>query len=267
MPVPEAPLKRITGPAPFAAPIGLLENEGDLIRLGVPELGSVEVLSHGIRVIAPDPERIEQTWSALGTWATATWLMAKGLCVMRGTVVAKDGAALVLLGELSVGVSVTAAQLTRHGWGIVSDGLAAIDAEGRALSTKPTVRVDSIVAERLFADLPSRQVTSPRDRREITLPGHGDARVAHYLGIHARQSATTISITRAVLAPGESERPPAGLRWIHRLPVARHIEPPVAPSFIAVRPVPRRMDDAARCGPPAMALAILDALETLEVTG
>jgi len=273
VPMPEAPLERVISPAPFAAPIGLLDNEGDLIRLGVPELGSVEVNTHGIRVIAPDPERIEQTWCALGAWARSQWLMTRDLCVMRGTAVAKDGAALVLLGELSVGVSVTAAQLTRHGWGIVSDGLVVIDAEGTVLSTQPnkpdesTVRVDSIVAERLFADMPSRQIASLRDRKEITLPGHGDARVAYYLGIGTRTSAAGISITRAVLAPGESERPPANLRWSPLLAVARHIEPPVAPSFVATRPVPKTIDDGPRIGPRAMALAIVEALEAFEVAG
>lgn len=267
MPLVEAFLKRITGPAPIAAPMGLLENEGDLIRLAIPELGSVEVNADGIRVIAPDAKRIEQTWCALGAWARSQWLMTRDLCAMRGTVVAKDGAALVLLGELGVGVSVTAAQLTRHGWGIVSDGLVVIDAEGKVLSTEPTVDIDNFVAERLFADMPSRQITSLRDRMEITLPGHGDARVAYYLGIGIRQSATDISITRAVLAPGESERPPANLRWRPLLAGVKNIEPPVAPSFVATRPVPKTMDDGPRIGPRAMALAIVEALEAFEVAG
>ena len=271
MPVPEAPLERVIGPAPFAAPIGLLDNEGDLIRLGVPELGSVEINAHGIRVIAPDTERIDQTWCALGTWARSQWFMTRDLFAMRGTVVAKDGAALVLLGEIGVGVSVTAAQLTRHGWGIVSDGLVVIDAEGRALSTQPnkpdesTVRVDRIVAEQLFADVPSRQIASLRDRKEITLPGHGDARVGYYLGIGVRLSAAGISINRAVLAPGESEQPPANLRWAPLLTGARNIEPPAAPSFVATRPLVRTMDDGPRIGPWAMALAVVEALEAFEV--
>jgi hypothetical protein len=264
VPLLEAHLERIIGPAPLAAPMGLLENEGDLIRLGVPELGSVEVTAYGIHVIAPDAERIEQTWCALGTWARSQWFMTRDLCAMRGTVVAKDGAALVLLGELSVGVSVTAAQLTRHGWGIVSDGLVVIDAEGKVLSTEPTVGIDSFVAERLFADLPSRQITSLRDRKEITLPGHGDARVAYYLGIGIRQSATDISINRAVLAPGESERPPANLRWSPLLAGVKNIEPPVVPSFVATRPVPKTMDDGPRIGPRAMAMAIVEALAAFE---
>lgn len=276
MPVPEAPLERVIGPAPIASPIGLLENEGDLIRLGVPELGSVEVSTQGIRVIAPDTVQIEQAWCALGAWAKSQWLMTRDLCVMRGTAVAKDGAALVLLGELGVGVSVTAAQLTRHGWGIVSDGLVVIDDQGTVLSTQvnkhnedneSTVRVDSFVAERLFADRPRRQSKSIRDRVEITLPGHGDAKVAYYLGIGIRQSAASISINRAVLAPGESERPPANLRWSPLLAAARHIEPPVAPSFVAMRPVPKTMDDGPRIGPRAMALAIVEALEAFEVAG
>jgi hypothetical protein len=268
MPAPEVPIERITGRAPLASPIGLLENEGDLIRLGVPELGSVEVSAHGIRVIAPDNDRIEKTWYALGAWASSQWFMTRGLFSMRGTVVAKQGCALVLSGKLGVGVSVTAAQLTRHGWGIVSDGLVAIDAEGSALridAQESTVRIDRIVAEGLFADMPSQQVASTRDRKEITLPGHGDAKVAYYVGIGIRESAAGISINRAVLAPGEQERPPGNLLWSPLLKNSRNPEPPVAPTFIAMRPMPRTMDDAPRIGPPAMARAIVEVLDELEV--
>ena len=270
MPLPEVPIELITGPAPFAAPIGLLENGGGLIRLGVPKLGSVEVNAHGIRVIAPDAERIAQTWCALGAWAKSQWFMTRGLCAMRGTVVAKDGAALVLLGGFSVGVSVTAAQLTRHGWGIISDGLVVIDDQGNALRSAtgdPTVRIDSIVAEGLFADMPSRTSASICDRKEITLPGHDDARVAYYVGFRIREGATGISVTRAVLSPGESERLPENLRWSPLLEVTRNIEPPVAPSFVAMRPIPRTLDDGARIGPPAMARAIVGTLEAFEVMG
>jgi len=270
VPLPEVPIELITGPAPFAAPIGLLEYDGGLIRLGVPKLGSVEVNAHGIRVIAPDAERIAQTWCALGAWAKSQWFMTRGLCAMRGTVVAKDGAALVLLGGFSVGVSVTAAQLTRHGWGIVSDGLVVIDAQGNALSSEPgepTVRIDSIVAERLFADMPSRKIPSMRDRKEITLPGHGDAKVAYYVGMRIRESATGISVNRAILDPGEPERPPENLRWRPLLEVTRITEPPAAPSFVGMRPIPRTMADSARIGPPAMARAIAEALQVLEAAG
>jgi hypothetical protein len=247
--------------------MGLFENEGDLIRLGVPWLGSVQVSSKGIQVIAPDSDLIEKTLCALGSWASAQWLMTRGLCVMRGTVVAKQGSALVLTGGWGVGVSVTAAQLTRHGWGIVSDGLVAIDAEGSALridAQESTVRIDSLVAQGLFADLPSRHIASTRDRKEITLPSHGDAKVSYYVGIGIRESAAGISINRAVLAPGEQEGPTENHIWSPLLHVSRITEPPVAPSFVAVRPNPRTLDDAPRIGPPAMALAIMEALETIE---
>jgi len=270
MPAPDVPIERITGPAPLKAAVGLLENEGDLIRIGVPDLGSVEVSAIGIRVIAPDNDQIEKTWCALGAWASAQWLMTRGLCAMRGTVVAKRDSALVLLGGSRVGVSVTAAQLTRHGWGIVSDGLVVIDVDGSALSIEtkgPTVCIDSIVAERLFADMPSRQISSTPDRKEIILPGHGDARVAYYVGIASRESATGISVTRNVFPLDEPERPPANLRWSPFLKVSKNTEPPIAPSFAAVRPVPRTMEDGPRIGPPAMALAIVDAIKSLEVVG
>jgi len=267
MPAPEVPIERINGPAPLASPMGLFENEGDLIRLGVPGLGSVRVSSNGIQVIAPDSDLIEKTLCAIGSWASAQWLMTRGLCVMRGTVVAKQGSALVLTGRWGVGASVTAAQLTRHGWGVVSDGIVVIDDAGRSLSIEAkgsTVRIDSLVAEGLFADLPSRHIASTRDRKEITLPGHGDAKVAYYVGIGIRESASVISINRAVQAPGEQERPSGNHIWSPLLHVSRITEPPVAPSFVAVRPNPRTLDDAPRIGPPAMALAIMKALETIE---
>jgi len=267
MPAPDVPIERITGPAPLKAAVGLLENEGDLIRIGVPDLGSVEVSAIGIRVIAPDNDQIEKTWCSLGAWASAQWYMTRDLFTMRGTVLAKQGRALVLSGRLGVGVSVTAAQLTRHGWGIVSDGIVLIDARGSALSIdakEPTVRVDRIVAEGLFSDMPSRRIASMRDRKEISLPGYGDARVSYYVGIGIRESAPGISVTRAFLYPGEQERPPAHLRWSPLLKVTNNTEPPLAPSFVAMRPVPRTMDDAPQIGPPAMAIAIVKALESLE---
>ena len=263
MPVPDVPVRRTLGPAPIAAPLGLLQMQSGIIRLGVPELGSVEIEASGIRVVAPSDTLLDHTWSALGAWATAQWLMTRGLCVMRGSAVAKDGKALVLLGESRVGVSVTAAQLTRHGWRIVSDGLVVINSEGQVLSTGSSVRLDTMVAERLFADAPIRRVASIQDRMEVSLAGHDDAALAFYLGINLRASVQEISVARTILEPGELERPPAPLRWSPLLPVGEVIEPPEAPSFVATRPQPRSVDDGPRIGPPAMAHAILDAIGAL----
>lgn len=54
-------------------------------------------------------------------------LMQRGMLVLKGSVVARDGKAFVLLGRTSAGKSITAAGLSRNGFSVVSDNICAID--------------------------------------------------------------------------------------------------------------------------------------------
>jgi hypothetical protein len=168
---------------------------------------------------------------------------------------------LVLRGDSGVGVSVTAAQLTRHGWGIVSDGIVVIDAIGRALSSEPTVRIDTFVAERLFPEVLRIEVPSIRERSHLTFPGHDDAEVTHYAGIVVRDSAPGLSVSQAVPNSGEAEGPPARFRWKAHLPVAMSFTPPSGISYVVVRPRVSSAEDGPRFGPRALTQALADALE------
>lgn len=60
----------------------------------------------------------------------AALLMQRGMLVLKGSVVARDGKAFVLLGGASVGKSMTAAGLGNKGYSIVADGVCAIGQNG-----------------------------------------------------------------------------------------------------------------------------------------
>lgn len=61
---------------------------------------------------------------------SAALLAQREMLVLKGSVVARDGKAFVLLGSTSVGKSITAAGLGNKGYSIVSDGVCAIGTNG-----------------------------------------------------------------------------------------------------------------------------------------
>lgn len=247
---------------PPAGPLWDLRTDGSGVRLGIPGLGWMRVDHDSLEIQAPDEDRAHRIEARLLSWAVGQWLLARGIAVLRGAVVARDGVAVAIVGPSCSGASVTAAQLTRLGWGLVSDGIAAIDATGHAVAGPPLVRMDAFVAERLFADRPSTPVPAGRPRSDVAVNGHPSARVAAYVSLTARESARGVGIipTSAGESAEESRRPDPTARVLPCIPGVEPVIEPTADSWLLSRGIPHRVEDLAEVGPAAVAAAIDRAL-------
>lgn len=261
MPIGPVPMEFVRGPAPNPGPLNEVVVTEDSVQLGMAGLGSVHVTSMEVTVSSPDERSGARTWARLGQWATAQWLLTQGLAVLYGAAVAKDGRVLAITAASRTGASVTAAQLTRHGWGLVSDGVIALQADGAVLAGPADVHLDTVVAERLFPDYPQGPRESGRPRSWVSVPHHGDGTLHAYVTLIARDGPTGIAvnaITTDPLALPDLPEPTLECRsMISGITVAPF---PRATSMVVRRSIPRSMEDLAEVGPPAMALAILDAV-------
>jgi hypothetical protein len=248
------------GTAPLVPhdPLPLWRVTNEEVTLGLPGLGAVTVDVDGITTNAPDDLLRQQTWSRLGLWATGQWYALHGYLVLPGATVARDTEATAIVGASRAGSSVTAVQLTRHGYSIVSDGFTIITGEGIAVSHTPHAAIDSFVAENLFPDMPNTARASGAQRTNIIAPGHGDAPLRSFvllrekaglehIQVHQINDWTAAIFRNRIVSPVlQAPTPPTSL-------LARMAD---LPAWRVTRSYPESMDDAKHFAPPALALRI-----------
>lgn len=112
--------------------------EGDVIRFAIDGTGVWEITGgHTIRIY-PDAhaQEFELRLFTLGSaWAALGYQRA--LAMWHGSVVEKDGHAILFCGGAGLGKSTTAAAMLARGWALVSDDLSRIDAQSEGARVHP----------------------------------------------------------------------------------------------------------------------------------
>lgn len=255
-----------TAPLVPHGPLPLWQVTNEKVTLGLPGLGAVTVDTGGITNQAPDELLRQQTWARLGLWATGQWYALHGCLVLPGATVARDNEAIAIVGASRAGCSVTAVQLTRHEYSIVSDGFTIITGDGIAVSHTPHAAIDTFVAENLFPDMPSTTRASGAVRTNIITPGHGDAPIRSFVLLREKAGLEHIQVHRIDDWTG------AIFRNRIMSPVLQALTPPTSllahmtdlPAWTVTRSYPESMDDAKYFAPPALAARIDQVLRSGE---
>lgn len=192
-----------SGAAPAASPLAWWErHDGEpsagsagRVGLGLPGLGRVLVSDEGIEVVAPDAAERARTWDCLGEWALAQWWARHGHWVVRGSVIAREGGAVILTGGPRCGASLLALAMTSHGWSVVSDGVVAVDGDGMVRSSEPGVLMDAVAAARLAPDRVT-PLSTTRPRVRVQTVWHDDAPVVGLALLTKSQRVRRLSVTR-----------------------------------------------------------------------
>ena len=259
MPAPVVPVRHVHGDAPAAGPLAPFALDQDSVSLGVAGYGMVEVTRTGVRVIGPDEQARQGVWDRLGIWAEAQWHLHQGLFVARGCVIAKNSRCVAITGNSQQGASVTAALLTKSGWGLISDGIIVIDDRGQALMRAPIVTLDSMLVDRLFADSVIESTKAGRPRTRVGVPGHHDATLTDVVTIRVTNAIDDVVVT----APDANTQDHARLmpmRSVLRRPTPASV-PHGVRNWIVARPIPLNEQMLARVLPPAVARALEAALD------
>ncbi len=138
-------------PGPHASPL-LQMAPGDL-RLTVEEIGHFRV-SGGV-TIAWSREHGGVTDQAVRTFllgsAVGALLIQRGMLVLHGNALVKDGQAIVCMGHSGAGKSTLAYALMREGWRLLADDLVAVTPDGLVLPGIPRIKLweDAALAFRL----------------------------------------------------------------------------------------------------------------------
>ena len=246
------------GPSVPDGPMPSLSQSPGLFEIAFPGLGAIKVQESSIVVQAESPDKAVQVWARYGAWARAQWWASKGHLVLSGAAVARAGKGVAIVGPSRVGCSVTALQLTRHGFGLVSDGFAVIAADGRLIEGPGEVSVDRQVREKLFGDYPSEQKSSGRDRVAVKGPFHGDAELASCIVLSVRDGITDVK-TRRIENPFNLVKrfmaePLLGAPnpYVGRTT----IDPNTVDAWMVQRAAPESLEELKRSGPQSVATAI-----------
>lgn len=250
MPAPSAPINHLDGGAPPPGPLAPFRRTEDSLTLGVADLGSITVDARAITVRGPDEESRGAVWDRLGVWAEAQWYARHGFMVIRGAAVAREGRGVVLAARSQQGASITAAQMTDLGWGIVSDGIVVLGQDGTLLSRRPLVHLDSEAAERLYPLAPRVPLAAGRPRTAVELPSHDDAGLADVVLMSVDNSVGSVVVTGPTMVDASAGSIPL-VRSL--LTPQSLVAPPSARIWVVVRPMP--VDEAmmARVRPPMVA--------------
>lgn len=226
--------------------------------MGFPEIGTVSVSFDGIELASPTELAWDAAWTRLRHWACAQWFLFQGFLVLPGAVVEKNGQALAIIGSTRVGASVTALQLTRHGFAVVSDGVVVLSAEGNVVTRSAEVSLDKELADILFKDYPTRALLSGRERVAVTGPEGRDSVVGAFAYLSVHSAVEDISVFR------ESE-PRAVLDRLAVRPQFLHAPPPMTTAMMLEVPFwrfsrnpPESMDHLESVGPQALSAIISD---------
>jgi len=255
----EPPVISWAAPAPGAGPMPEFEASAERVALGLAGVGTVEVTRSRIAVAAPDQAAIDATWARLGAWARGQWWALHGHLVLPGAVVARDGRAVAIVGPSRVGSTVTALQLTRHGYGVVSDSYAVVTPEGSVVGSSPTCAIDTMVAERLFSDYAPTTLPSGRPRSAVTPPAHPGCELAAVVLLQVKEGCREVMVRS--LSPGIGDVLAHRVMWLGAPTVTPEPWSFSVPGWSFARKSPDTLDELERVGPPAMAEAIARTME------
>ena len=241
-------IRRKQSAAPEHGPLPYLDIGDEHVSLGLADCGTVTIRATGIDIGAPDDRRAEMTWARLGTWACGQWYAAQGFAVFPGACVAKAGKGVGIVGVSRVGASVTGLQLTRHGFGMVSDGIIVVRGDGSVVSREAGAAVDATVADVLFADYPHRPRPSGRPRTWVEAPAATPCELTTWVALTVRDWVEGVPVSPIQ----------AGDPRVDRLRVSPLLKSRLAPSvprrgWSLVRKPPLSVEDLHRSGPPAIA--------------
>lgn len=258
MPESSPVITRVLEAAPEPGPLPHFSATDVQVSLGFPEIGTVSVSCDGVTIASPTELAWDAAWNRLGHWASAQWFLFHGYLVLPGAVVEKNGQAVALVGATRVGASATALQLTRNGFGVVSDGIVVVSPEGTIVPRSSEVTLDRELAEILFRDYPTRDLDSGRDRVAVEGPGGADSVLAAFAYLTLNSAVEDISVSRQsepnFVLESLSIRPlflkaPAPLEsWVI----------PEIPLWKFSRNSPRSMEHLQRVGPQALSAIISD---------
>ncbi|MDG1188060.1 MAG: hypothetical protein P8M10_05345 [Ilumatobacter sp.] len=235
-----------------------LERSAGSFEIAFPEFGTIKVGESSIVVSSESTDKASEVWARYGAWARAQWWASKGCLVLTGAAVGRGGKGIAIVGPTRVGCSVTALQLTRHRFGLVSDGFAVIGPDGRLIKGLDGVSVDRQVGEKLFSDYSSQPKRSGRDRVTVEGPVHGDAELAFCIVLSVRSGVTGVKVVQVADFP----------KIVKRLtlePLLRVSGPTVTPEqfeptslglWSVSRAAPESLEELRLCGPQAVARAI-----------
>jgi len=248
----------IESPALGVSPLAHYERTESSVTLGLAGSGSIEVTKEGITVLAPDAQSCARTTARLGEWARAQWLAANGFFVVRGASVGYRRQAIALVGGSRCGASVLALVLSRRGWGLISDGLVVIDADGVVRSLNPCVTLDSEAISGLPPEVHRESLSSGRDRVLVTTNGHPDASLGGLVFMRVQQSLIALAFEQvpfdhAAILALESCSIRALFGDSAVVPVLTDV-----PSWRLARPVVAAGREA--CSPPELAARLMDAI-------
>lgn len=222
------------------------------VSLGIPGLGSIRVSRTYVSIEGPDSAAREATWARLGNWATVQFYAARGLAVLPGCAIGRDGKAVVVTGLPRHGATLLGLQLTRHGWALISDGLVALDSSGACQSTGPWATVDAEPARHLFPDYPQEAYRSGRDRCRVRAPDHGDAPFCAIVNVRVKESLNALAVaTYCDPADAGRYRPEPVSSAVPQADAVPGI--PWRPVVTIARPVPTTLAEMQAISPIAMA--------------
>ena len=155
--------------------------EPGLLQLEVEGVGRFRVTAgHRLawtRWHADVPDRILRSY-LLGSGVGAV-LIQRGLLVLHGNALEREGRAVVCVGESGAGKSTFACALMRHGWKLLADDLVAITPDGQVLPGIPRIKLWEDAALAFGLDpLALPEIHTDRGRRKVVLMGEAIDRAA-----------------------------------------------------------------------------------------
>lgn len=136
----------------------------DTFQMAIPDLAEFGVVG-GSRISYGRGKCPRLLAAVLQSIALPMALMQRGYLVLNGTALARDNAALVLLGATASGKSSVAASLAVQGFSVLSDDICVIDHEGHALALSPCLKLWRQTADQLGLALDDAlQVRTELDR-------------------------------------------------------------------------------------------------------
>ena len=252
MPAPAIPVEREIVAAPAPSPMATWEVDAASVTLGLPELGAIRVNRAGIQILAPDQDAQEATWARLGLWATAQFYSANGFRVLPGCVIGRFGTGVAITGPARHGATLLGLQMTRHGWGIISDGLVVLDDAGRCRSTDSWATADSTPLGRLFPDYPTASFGSGRDRLRISPPLHPSAPLGIVVRMQVKQSLPALFVGDLTMSDTDPWSSLIGFESVLPNSIPASV-PPMVRHLSVRRPVPSTLAELEQVSPIAIA--------------
>lgn len=189
------PVKWEAAAVPPGAPMAGWDVSGAVGLLTLPGLGAARMSESGIVLLTPDEITAQALWARIGDWAVAQVLQARGLTVLRGAAIGREGRIVVLSGPPRCGASISALIACQQGWGLVADGHVVLDPGGRVLNASTEVVVDTDSIAPLPPTFARRALPTRRPRSAVTVDTHPGGVVRDLVLMSMMQGMATISVT------------------------------------------------------------------------